>query len=147
LALSGVTLTPGDHVRTVGIDNLTRSYAVHVPPSYDAKTPTPLVLALHPFATNAAAMATISGLSETSDRAGFVVAYPNGTGTSRTFLAWNEAGLSNTRSNDVGYIVKLLDDIETVVNIDRKRVYATGMSNGAMMCYRLASELSDRIAA
>ncbi|MCC7086513.1 MAG: DDE-type integrase/transposase/recombinase [Pirellulales bacterium] len=32
-------------------------------------------------------------------------------------------------------------------NIDPKQVYATGMSNGGMMCYRLAAELSDRIAA
>jgi polyhydroxybutyrate depolymerase len=32
-------------------------------------------------------------------------------------------------------------------NIDRKRVYATGMSNGGFMCLRLAVDLSDRIAA
>lgn len=31
--------------------------------------------------------------------------------------------------------------------MDGKRIYATGMSNGGMMCYRLAAELSDRIAA
>jgi polyhydroxybutyrate depolymerase len=47
----------------------------------------------------------------------------------------------------VGYVSKLLDDLATVVKVDRKRVYATGMSNGAMMCYRLAAELSDKIAA
>jgi polyhydroxybutyrate depolymerase len=47
----------------------------------------------------------------------------------------------------VGYVAKLLDDLATVVNVDPKRVFATGMSNGAMMCYRLAAELSDRIAA
>ena len=41
----------------------------------------------------------------------------------------------------------MLDDLATVVNVDPKRVYATGMSNGGMMCYRLAAELSDRIAA
>ena len=50
-------------------------------------------------------------------------------------------------SDDVGYVAKLLDDLATVVNVDPRRVYATGMSNGAMMCYRLAAELSDRIAA
>ena len=44
-------------------------------------------------------------------------------------------------------MAKLLDDLATVVNVDPRRVYATGMSNGAMMCYRLAAELSDRIAA
>jgi polyhydroxybutyrate depolymerase len=47
----------------------------------------------------------------------------------------------------VAFIGKLLDDLATVVNVDEKRVYACGMSNGAMMCYRLAAEMSDRIAA
>jgi len=43
--------------------------------------------------------------------------------------------------------IMVRDDLATVVNVDPKRVFATGMSNGGMMCYRLASELSDRIAA
>ena len=45
------------------------------------------------------------------------------------------------------FVSKLLDDLATVVNVDPKRVYATGMSNGGMMCYRLAAELPDCIAA
>ena len=40
-----------------------------------------------------------------------------------------------------------LDDLSGVLTVDTQRVYACGMSNGGMMCYRLASELSDRIAA
>ncbi|GAB4482795.1 MAG: hypothetical protein OHK0044_31890 [Burkholderiaceae bacterium] len=42
---------------------------------------------------------------------------------------------------------RLLDDLARRVNVDTKRVYATGMSNSAMMAYGLASEMSDRIAA
>ena len=45
------------------------------------------------------------------------------------------------------FIARVLDDLESVVHVDKKRVYATGISNGGMMCYRLAAELSDRIAA
>ena len=45
------------------------------------------------------------------------------------------------------FIRTLLDDLDTVVTVDPRRVYATGLSNGGAMCYRLASELSDRIAA
>ena len=52
-----------------------------------------------------------------------------------------------TAPDDVKFVSMLLDDLATVVNVDPKRVYATGMSNGGMMCYRLAAELSDRIAA
>ena len=50
-------------------------------------------------------------------------------------------------TDDVKFVSMLLDDLATVVNVDPKRVFATGMSNGGMMCYRLAAELSDRIAA
>ncbi len=68
-------------------------------------------------------------------------------GRSNLFLFWDAGGVRAQPSDDVGFVAKLLDDLATVVNVDPNRVYATGMSNGAMMCYRLASELSDRIAA
>ena len=66
-------------------------------------------------------------------------------------MVWNAGGFNRKRSegkpDDVAFIDKLLDDLGTVVKIDEKRVYACGMSNGGMMSYRLAAELSDRIAA
>src|SRR5205823_9528672 len=111
------------------------------------KTPSPVVLALHSAAMNGSMMARFTGLSEKSDQAGFVVVYPNGTGTTSLFLYWDAGGVRGKVSDDVGYVAKLLDDLATVVNVDPKRVFAAGMSNGAMMCYRLAAELSDRIAA
>ena len=49
--------------------------------------------------------------------------------------------------DDVGFTRALLDDLAKVANVDAKRVFATGISNGGIMCYRLAAELSDRIAA
>ena len=55
--------------------------------------------------------------------------------------------MAEGRADDVAFIGKLLDDLGTVVKVDEKRVYACGMSNGGMMCYRLAAELSDWIAA
>jgi polyhydroxybutyrate depolymerase len=90
-------------------------------------------------------------MSEKSDGAGFITVYPNGTGVAGIFLTWNAGGLhekmAEGRADDVEFVGSLLDDLPTVVNVDPKRVYATGMSNGGMMCYRLAAELSDRIAA
>ena len=76
---------------------------------------------------------------------------PQRHGTAGIFLTWNSGGfrarMAEGRPDDVTFVAKLLDDLATVVNVDPKRVYATGMSNGGMMCYRLAAELSDRIAA
>ena len=145
--LSVNPLAPGDHMRSLAIGDQARSYSVHVPPSYDPGRPTPVVLALHAAAMNGAAMARFCGLNETADRSGFVVVYPNGTGSTPFFLYWDAGGVRGRPSDDVGYVAKLLDDLATVVHVDPRRVYATGMSNGAMMCYRLAAELSDRIAA
>jgi polyhydroxybutyrate depolymerase len=139
-------LTPGDHSRSVHAGGEDRSYLLHLPTSFDPKKPTPVVLALHPFATNGRMMAGISRLSQLADREGFIVAYPNGTGRG-TVLQWNVGVNPSDQADDVGYLVKVLDDIATVAEVDPKRVYATGYSNGAMMCYRLAAEIPDRIAA
>lgn len=140
-------LVPGDHVRVLKIGGEYRSYSIHVPPSYDAKQPIPVILAFHAAMMNATAMARFCGLNEKADRSRFIVVYPNGTGSTSLFLFWDAGGVRGRPSDDVGYVAKLLDDLATVANVDSKRVYATGMSNGAMMCYRLAAELSDRIAA
>ncbi len=139
-------LTPGDHSRSVESGGKSRPYLLHVPPSYDPEKPFPVVLALHPFATNGPAMAMISGLSGTADREGFLVAYPNGTGRG-AMLRWNVGLVGGDDVDDVGYLGKVLDDVAGAANVDPRRVFATGFSNGGMMCYRLASEMSDRIAA
>ncbi|MFN5291753.1 MAG: alpha/beta hydrolase family esterase [Planctomycetia bacterium] len=145
-----VPLGPGDHHRTLEVGGLKRSYVIHVPKTYMRGKPTPVVLALHGAAMNGPMMVWFSGLSKKSDEAGFLVVYPSGTGTG-PFLTWNAGGfkgkMSEGRPDDVTFISKLLDDLGTMVTVDAKRVYACGMSNGGMMCYRLAAELSERIAA
>ncbi|MFN6052976.1 MAG: alpha/beta hydrolase family esterase [Planctomycetia bacterium] len=145
-----VPLGPGDHQRTLEVGGLKRSYVIHVPKTYMRGKPTPVVLALHGAAMNGPMMVWFSGLSKKSDEAGFLVVYPSGTGTG-PFLTWNAGGfkgkMSEDRPDDVTFISNLLDDLGTMVTVDAKRVYACGMSNGGMMCYRLAAELSERIAA
>jgi polyhydroxybutyrate depolymerase len=139
-------LGPGDHTRTLMMGEQKRSYLVHIPKGHDPKKPTAVVLALHGAAMNGSMMVWFSGLNRTSDKEGFIVVYPNGTGVG-PFLTWNAGGFKGKRADDVAFIGRLLDDLGTAVKVDEKRVYACGMSNGGMMCYRLAAELSDRIAA
>ena len=149
-------LTPGDHRRTLTVDGRRRSYLVHVPPGYDGSAPTPVVLAFHGAMMNARMMVTFCGLNAKADEAGFVVVYPNGTGLGESVLFWNAdakpgprdaGGARRGRPDDVAFTAALLDALATVVNVDAARVYAAGMSNGGMMCHRLAAELADRIAA
>ncbi len=143
-------LGPGNHTRFLTVGELKRTYVVHVPKNYDPKVPTPVVLALHGALMSGPAMMSFSGLNKKSDEAGFIAVYPSGTGTG-PFLFWNAGGYQRkstaVQPDDVAFIDKLLDDLATVVTVDEKRVYACGMSNGGMMSYRLAAELSERIAA
>jgi polyhydroxybutyrate depolymerase len=150
-ALAADPLAPGDHNRTLQVDGGTRSYIVHVPPKLNSKQPTPVVLAFHGAATNGSIMALSTDLSAKADEAGFIVVYPNGTGKGDMLLFWNAGGWHGTGADkmpdDVKFVRELLNELAKVVKADPKRIYATGMSNGGMMCYRLATELSDRIAA
>jgi len=144
-------LEPGDFTRKLIVDDIERSYLVHVPAAYDAARPVPVVLCLHGAVTDGRFQQRLTGLNETADAKGFIVVYPNGTGPSDAVRFWN-AGAFGGRSplsqrDDVGFIRALLDDLATVANFDSRRVYACGLSNGGMMCHRLAIELSDRIAA
>jgi polyhydroxybutyrate depolymerase len=144
-------LGAGDHFRSLELGSQKRTYRIHVPPGYNAARPMPLVLALHGATMSARAMEGFSGLSKKADEAGFIVVYPNGTGPNPLMLTWNSGGfppfLARTKPNDVAFLARVLDDAEAVLNVDKQRIYATGVSNGAMMCYRLAAELSERIAA
>ena len=146
-----LALGPGDHIRTLTIGGVERKYLLHIPAGYDHARATPVLLAYHGGGVDAHHMVTFSGLNEKSDQAGFVVVYPFGTGRLASVLTFNAGNCCGyaMRNNidDVEFARRILDDLARHLNIDSKRVYATGMSNGAIMAYRLASELSERIAA
>jgi polyhydroxybutyrate depolymerase len=145
------TLAPGDHTRRLTVGDLKRTYIVHVPKSHDGSQATPVVLAFHGGGSNPQQMIRFCGLNDTADKHGFIAAYPSGTGRLDkvlTFNGGNCCGYAMTNQmDDVAFTKALLDDLAKVVKLDAKRVYATGMSNGAIMSYRIASELSDQIAA
>jgi polyhydroxybutyrate depolymerase len=137
-------LGPGDHTRTVTVGGLERTYQVHIPKQYDKTKPTPLVLAIHGLMMTGPMMIPFCGLDATSDKEGFIVMYPNSTVTNLV-PSWSVA--KKGKVDDVAAIGKMLDDLATVANIDANKTYACGMSNGGMMCYRLALDMPERIAA
>jgi polyhydroxybutyrate depolymerase len=150
-AAAGEPLGIGNHTLSLDVAGRQRSAIVHVPPRYDPAIPMPVVLAFHGGGANADTMVRFSGLDDKADEAGFVAVYPSGTGRLQRMLTFNGGNCCGqaaaTGVDDVEFTRRLLDELAAVVTIDPKRVFATGMSNGGIMAYRLASELSDRIAA
>ena len=76
-----------------------------------------------------------------ADQQSFIVAYPDSTNGN-----WNDTR-EVSRSDDVGFLRALIDELERSYPIDPHRVYATGISNGGFFSNRLACELTDKIAA
>jgi len=66
-------------------------------------------------------------------------------------LTWNSGNCCgyalDEQVDDVALIRALVRQLSTAYAIDADRVYATGISNGGMMTYRLACEASDLFAA
>ncbi len=133
---------------TIIIDGITRSYTLQLPQNYYETAALSLVIALHGGSGSAAQFENTSKLSQKANTAGFIVVYPNGTGTLQTWNAGNCCGSAvNNSINDVTFISMLIDKLITNYKVNAKKVYATGHSNGGMLCYRLACELSNKIAA
>lgn len=131
--------------------SLNRTYLLHIPPAYNAATSVPLVIGLHGGGSPGwQTFDHVSQLSDKSNSAGFMLVYPEGIKVAGV-RAWNGGGCCSfavsAKVDDVGFINALIDTLSAKYNIDTTRIYATGLSNGAIMTYRLASELSHRIAA
>ena len=120
-----------------------REYLLHLPKGYDSQSKYPLVLAFHGLSESAKTMEEDSGLSDKADSAKFIIAYPQGLNQS-----WNAGECCRgNRTDDVAFVTEVLADIARLAEVDTDRIYAVGMSNGAMMANRLACEKSDIFAA
>ena len=126
-----------------------RRFVVYTPPLYRKNHKMPVVMVLHGGGGNLEGSRNV-GMEEVADKYGFITVYPEGIGKGK-FHVWNggrccgQAYEENV--NDVGYFSKLIDILKKNYAIDEKRIYSTGISNGAQMSYRLSCELSDKIAA
>lgn len=130
----------------------TRTYLVHTPPGYGTSKPLPLVIVFHGGGGSVEGTVRQSGMSAKADRENFVVVYPRGSGALKDrLLTWNAgnccAYAMSHKIDDTAFVRALLDLLQRDYALDPKRVFATGISNGGMMSYRVACELADRIAA
>ena len=126
----------------ITFQGMSRRYLLHVPASPSGV----LVIALHGGTQTAEDQQTGTGFDALSDRERFIVAYPDGIEKS-----WADGrGTTNAdrkHVDDVGFVRAVIADIPKTQPIDRRRVYVTGASNGAIMANRLGCEAADTFAA
>ncbi len=138
--------TASDETRSLTSCGYDRTYHLHLPPAATSGDALPLVLALHGGYGTGLAMRRMTGYDQIADADGFIVVYPDG-----LHAHWAD-GRGTTWPdrhgvNDVAFIAAVIDDVGRLAAVDRRRIYATGISNGGMMCERLGLQLGSRIAA
>ena len=123
-----------------------RDYILFVPTAYEPGTPAPLVLNFHGYTSNNFEQMLYGDFRPIADTAGFLVVHPMGTIDLLGNPHWN-VGWGSSTVDDVGFTSALIDSLSAQYTIDPERIYSTGMSNGGFFSYKLACELSHRIAA
>ncbi|GLW09343.1 esterase [Microtetraspora sp. NBRC 13810] len=132
-------------LHTLTSKGLERTYQLHLPENYNPRRAWPVVLAFHGRGNTGVGTEEFSKLSTLPA----IVAYPNGaigTGDGDR-QAWQGAPYEAPGVDDVAFTADLLDTLENGLCVDRRRVYATGKSNGAGFTGLLACRMADRIAA
>ena len=130
----------------------TRTYYLYLPTTWNKKDPIPVVFLFHGGAGGARGALHYYELEAKAEEAGFMLVAPDGTGeTENILLTWNVSFgfgyAQKNKINDTGFIDALLDKLSKDYPIDAKRIYATGLSNGAMFCHWLAAQPENRFAA
>ena len=146
-ATAAPTIQPGDSERKLMVNDLERSYLLHIPPGLNSQQPVPVIFAFHGISESPFQMQSVAEFDDIADLANFLVVYPRGVGGS-----WNtgEAGPGSAIAQNVdelAFIRQMLSDLGTITSIDPKHIYAVGFSQGGALVYRLACDMSDTFAA
>jgi polyhydroxybutyrate depolymerase len=124
---------------------------VYVPESYDSQSQTPLIVLLHGFSSSGFLQSSYMRLWEQADDKNFIYAYPDGTLNPLGERFWNATDACcdfyDSQVDDSAYLLRLIETIESQCNIDPRRIYFGGLSNGGYMSSRMACDHADKIAA
>ena len=128
-------------------DGLTRQYRIHVPQQLPQSAP--LILVLHGYGGNNNDMKNNYGWTQLANQQGFVVAFPNGTRDQNNQRFWDvdydfHQGID---VDDDGFLRELALHLQNEYDLDPERLFVTGFSNGAEMCFQLACRESETFAA
>ena len=128
-----------------------RPYNFKAPSHIDPSTPLPLLIMLHGYSVDGAIEEAYFQLGTLVDTKNILYAYPDGTKDPSGNRFWNAddacCDVYGIAVDDVAYVGAIIDDVESKYNVDKKRVWIVGHSNGAFMAHRLACDISPRVAA
>lgn len=137
---------PGDAMLSIHSAGLTRTFLVHLPPSYGTQFQ-PLVINYHGYDNTALRTAQHTNMGAEADKAGFILVFPQAVDSPPSW----DAGIGHYGptgdADDVQFTRDLISYMENNYCVDTHRIYVTGYSEGGGMVYRLACELSQQIAA
>jgi len=119
-----------------------RSYLLRLPVRRGEGQPMPLLLVFHGAGGTGPRIETHTELTGPATERGYAVMYPDGIDR-----RWNDGRGAGDGQDDVEFIRILLDSLGREFPVDPKRIYATGISNGAGLVYRLACDLPGTFAA
>ncbi|CAN5762919.1 PHB depolymerase family esterase [soil metagenome] len=148
LALCGVRVlaaqshTPAESRRTIVAGGVERAYLLHLPAPVSVGRPMPVLLVLHGAGGDGAGIASHTGLTRPAIERGYAVVYPDGIGR-----RWNDGRGTSAGQDDVEFVRLLLHSLGAELPVDSRRIYVTGISNGAGLAYRLACDLPGAFAA
>jgi polyhydroxybutyrate depolymerase len=127
-----------------------RPYNFYVPSGYNAQTATPLVILLHGYTSWGQQQDAYWNLKAVAEAKTFLYAFPDGTVDTFGNRFWNATDaccdIAGTGVDDVAYVNAIIDDVISKYNVDSKRIFVTGHSNGGFMSHRLACD-APRVAA
>lgn len=136
--------------KEIYVDGVKRAYHLTLPQDYSDSAKYPLVVVLHGFNNEIQSIGVYTKFDIKAQKSGFIAVYPHGIMNENAYYLWNAGNIYEewtNNANDVGFISHLIIDIQNNFSIDSQNIFIAGYSNGSMMAYRIAAELSGKIAA
>jgi polyhydroxybutyrate depolymerase len=144
--LPSPSVSPSASQASLTVNGQKRIYFLFRPATLPAQRLAPLVIAMHGYTQTAVELESLTHFDQLAQKDGFVVVYPQGVQES-----WNAGtccgAAQSEKLDDVAFIRQLIAQVVQEDNIDPKRIYAAGLSNGGLMANRLACDLAAEIVA
>ncbi len=134
-------IEPGDYWLAVMSSGQQRTFKLHLPPGYTGAAPFPLIINMHGYGSYAEGQEWYSQMTPRADQEGFIVVYPQAAGNP---AEWN---LKAEHNPDLDFMRAMIAELQARLNVDPKRIFATGISNGGGMANRMGCSMADVIAA